>query len=109
MSVKIPNDPLGNQTINLPACSQLRHRVPLAQPEILRNSKYQLQFLKCKVLEKIPAGTFFAAVKQVPSYRDIFLYVIITTNAVPLWDLYSCSFHQLFNPYPANVENVVSS
>jgi hypothetical protein len=68
MSLKIPNDPLGNQTVNLPACSQLRHRVPPAQLEILLSSKHQLQFPKCKVLEKIPAGTFFAAVKQMPSY-----------------------------------------
>jgi hypothetical protein len=77
--------PFGNQTINLPACSQLRHRVPPAQPEILLNSKHQLHFPKRKVLEKIAAGTFFVAVKQVPSYWNSFLYVI--TNAVTLWDL----------------------
>jgi hypothetical protein len=68
MSVKNPNDPSGNQTINLPACSQLRHRVPPAQPEIVLNSKHQLQFPKCKLLEKIPAGTFFAAAKKVLIY-----------------------------------------
>jgi hypothetical protein len=69
MSVKNPNDPLGNQTIDLPTCSPMPqpNRVLPAQSEILLNSKHQLQVPKCKVFEKIQARTFFAAVKQVLS------------------------------------------